>query len=119
MKLADALRKCLDYLETKELKLSGDDTAQTTVAQAIEFSTNYYSQVLPPTKIIKPAIAARYKILLEDLLMSEPYNPILINEYCPCDRRRHIQEIKVPVECHRHSYTGGGVLMLMKQDQKH
>ena len=41
--------------------------AQTTVAQATESSTNYYSQVLPPTKIIKPTIAARYKTLHEAL----------------------------------------------------
>ena len=41
--------------------------------------------------------------------MSEAYNPILINEYCPCDRRRryeYIQEIKIPVECQRYPYTG-------------
>ena len=98
LKLADALRKYLDYLEAKKLKLGGEDmaqttVAQTTVAQTTESLTNYYSQVLPPIKIIKSTIATRYKTLHEAFLMWEPYNPIFINEYSPCDRRRRYEYV--------------------------
>lgn len=103
LKLAESLRQYSNYL-IKQGKAVAECEAKRSLHNDVDELA-----VLGEASMIKPTLAARYKSLHSALLHSTDYEPILLEDYCPTERRKkheYKESIVVPVGSVLYTYTG-------------
>ena len=92
--IADSLTDYASYLEDKcqVVKVNHQLLSPKRPESGVDMTLN----IIEGAKSIKPKLVECYKILNENLLQADLYQPILVNEFLPLDtreRRRYVDEL--------------------------
>ena len=104
LKLAEGLRQYSNCLRKQIEAVAESEAKRSCVQNDVDELV-----VLSATSVIKPTLAARYKSLHAALLHSTDYEPILLEDHSPTERRQKHEYkagIVVPVRSVQYTYTG-------------